>query len=88
MKIQELERLQNKALRYIFWREYYHGGLSTSEIYRKYKILKISGLVKYERIMTIFRVRYCILRTPVTFTLNSQLNVRIEPLTAYGEYIF
>ena len=62
-RIQELERLQNKAVRFIFWRDYYYDGLSTSDLYKKYKILKINELVKYEAIMIIFRVRHGFLRT-------------------------
>ena len=75
-RLQELERMQNKAIRFIFWREYHQDNVSTNAIYKKYKILKITDLVKYESIMTIFRVRNGILRTTVDFPLNSELNVR------------
>ena len=59
--------MQNKSLRFIFWRDYRFGGLSTNDLYKKYKILKLSDLVKYESIMTIFRVRAGILKTSVDF---------------------
>ena len=75
-RLQELERMQNKSLRFIFWRDYRFGGLSTNDLYKKYKILKLSDLVKYESIMTIFRVRAGILRTSVDFPLNSEMDVR------------
>ena len=59
-RLQELEPTQNKAIRYMFWREYCYDGLTTNDLFKKYRILKIQELVKYES----------------NFPLNSELNVR------------
>ena len=75
-RLEELARMQNKAIRYIFWREYHHGGLSTADLYRKYRILKIFDLVKYESILTIFRISHGILRTDVRFPTGGEVGVR------------
>lgn len=45
-KIDELARMQNKSIRYIFWRDYHHTHMSTSSMYKKYRILKVADLLK------------------------------------------
>ena len=75
-RLQVLERMKNKALRFIFWYDYHQEGLSTLQLYKKYGMLRLTDLVKYESVMTIFRVRHGVLKTTVNFPLNSESNVR------------
>lgn len=70
-RLEILQRLQNKALRYIFWHDYRYGGLSTEDLYRKFNILKVTDIVRYEQIMNIYRIKNQLIR--VNFTLPSNL---------------
>lgn len=82
-RIDELSRLQNKAIRYIFWRDYHQDNMATIDIYKKYFILRVPELVKYESIMTIFRVKHGLLRTTLDFPLNSEHQVRTSRRQSY-----
>ena len=75
-RLDELARLQNKAVRFIFWREYHFDRLSTTEIYLKHKIIRVPELVKYESILTIFRIKAGILKSVINFPRNSELQIR------------
>lgn len=74
--IQQLIVMQNKAIRYIFWKEYYIMKLTTDRIRQKYNILDVPQLVKYDRILTIFKIDKGLMRTSVTFPRNIDLGVR------------
>ena len=53
--IDQLQVIQNRAIRFIFWRDYIQLRLSTEAIYRKYRIMNIQQLLKYDAIFTIFK---------------------------------
>jgi hypothetical protein len=53
-RLDDLQILQNKAIRFVFWHDYHHLNLSTNQIFKKYKILRMKDVVKYEFMMTLF----------------------------------
>lgn len=55
--IEQLQVLQNRAIRTIFWRDHLQQQLSTELIYKKYKIMNLAQLLKYDSIMTIFKMK-------------------------------
>lgn len=75
-RIEQLAVMQNKAVRHLFWHDYHVLGLSTDELYRKHQILKVSELLKYESLMTIFKIRRGLLRSEVAIPSNEELNLR------------
>lgn len=70
-RLRQLERLQNRALRYIFWNEYNGTQLSTNDLYIKYNILKIPDLIRYSFCMSIFKIKSGLLKTSFSFATTS-----------------
>lgn len=71
-RIDHLQRLQNKALRFIFWREYRNGNISTAGLYKKYKILKMNEVVKYEHVMNIYKIKHQLLNVNFNLSANHE----------------
>lgn len=74
MMLDRLQVIQNKAIRFVFWREYYQQGLSTDNIYNKHGILKIRQLLKYDTLFTIYKMKRGLIKSNITFTTFSQLH--------------
>ena len=66
----DLQVLQNKAIRAIFWQEYQEPSVNTDSLFNKYRILKIRELVKYDCLNVIFKFRNGLLKC------NQSLNLR------------
>lgn len=75
-RVEQLTVMQNKAVRHLFWHDYHVLGLTTEELYRKHGILRVTELVKYENVMTVFRIRNGLLRSDVAIPSNDELGVR------------
>lgn len=71
-RLLQLQRLQNKALRYIFWTEYREAQTSTDDLFRKHGILKVVDLIKYEFCVNIFKIRNGMLKTNFAFAVTSE----------------
>lgn len=71
-RIMELERLQNKAVRFIFWREYRGSGTSTRDLFRKYNILRIQDLIRYEFCMSIYKIKRNMMKTSFSFVTTRE----------------
>lgn len=74
VRLAEIERMQNKAIRFIFWHEYRHGGLSTDEIYAKHRILKMKQIVGYESCMVIYKIKNSLLKTNIDLCVTSDIH--------------
>lgn len=61
-RIGDLQILQNKAIRSIFHEEYDGGGIDTIGLMRKYGILSVRVLCKYDCLMNIFKYRRGLLK--------------------------
>jgi hypothetical protein len=72
-RLDELTRFQNKAIRLIFWQDY-RSGTNTEALFRKYHILQINQIVKYEGMMTIFKLDKGLMRSTMSLALYSDLN--------------
>lgn len=72
--LDRLQIIQNKAIRFVFWREYYQQGLSTDYLYKKHNILKVRKLVRYDTLFTIYKMKHGLIKSNVTFTTFSQLH--------------
>lgn len=64
-RLSQLQRLQDRALKYIFWRE----RSETFDPYRAFNILKVAQLVQYEFCMAIYKIKNGLLKT--SFTLEN-----------------
>lgn len=73
--INDLRMIQNKAIRYVFWNEYRQDDISTNDLYRRHKVLKVDDMVTYEYVMTMFKIRHGLTRVnfdlPTTGDLHS-----------------
>jgi hypothetical protein len=72
-RLDELTRFQNKAIRLIFWQDY-RGGTNTEDLFRKYHILRINQIVKYEGMMTIFKLDKGLMRSTLSLPLYSDVH--------------
>jgi hypothetical protein len=72
-RLEELTRFQNKAIRLIYWQEY-RQGLSTDDLYKKYNILKLPLLMKFESMMSIYKLKSGLLRSNLIFPLSSDVH--------------
>lgn len=55
-RINDLQIIQNKAIRNIFYRDYYINNISTDEIYKKHHILKINEMITYETTLFFYKI--------------------------------
>lgn len=67
-----LQVIQNNALRTIFRTDYYANGLSTNEIKKKYCLLNIKQIVKYETAMLAYKVRCDLFKSDIKLKKRSQ----------------
>ena len=70
--IEQLQVLQNRTIRTVFWREYTQENLPTEEIYKRYGILKLEQLLKYDAVLSIFKMRRGMLRLNIELTTFSE----------------
>lgn len=62
-KLDELQVIQNRALRNIFYIEYYINGLNTNEIRRKYKIMNVREQIEMNCMIFIYKVSNKLIKT-------------------------
>ena len=75
--MEQVQVLQNRAIRFVFWKDYNQNGLPTEEIYQKYSILKVRQLLKYDAIMNIYKM------SPGLLRLNKDL-MTFDQIHGYG----
>lgn len=75
-RIQEIARLQNKAIRYTFWKDYRLNSLSTNEIYVKYHIPKLTSLIEMSFINTVYKIRNSMIRVEIDLPTTSEHHER------------
>jgi hypothetical protein len=71
-KITELGRLQNKPIRYIFFKEYKSLSIHTPDLYLSHGNLDIRRLYVYETILLIHKVRHGLIKYNLVLETNSQ----------------
>jgi Reverse transcriptase (RNA-dependent DNA polymerase) len=72
-RIEELAKFQNKAIRLIFWQEYRQGS-NTDTLYTSHKILNLQKIIKYESLMTIFKLKTGLLRNDLIIPQYSDIH--------------
>lgn len=70
-RIMQLQRLQNKAIRLIFYQEYRGSDASTEDLRKKYGILQVADLIRYEFCMSIYKVQNRLLKTSFSLATTS-----------------
>lgn len=72
--IDELQIIQNKAIRNIFYHDYHVSHLHTNEILKKYKILNVRQLVEYDTTIFFYKIKNNLIKTDFNITRNSDIH--------------
>lgn len=72
--LDQLQILQNKAIRFVFWRDYVSNETSTVNLYQKFKILNIRQLLRYDTLLSIEKMRRGLLKNNVELTTFSEIH--------------
>lgn len=62
----ELQTMQNKAIRSLFWQEYRSRTIDTEGLLKKYKIPNVQELKTMDSMMTIFKIKNNIIKNQIT----------------------
>lgn len=73
-KLQDLQVLQNRAIRNIFFNDYYRDKMSTTEILNKYKILNITRLIEYNTTILFHNILNNKIKINHTTTRNNDIH--------------
>lgn len=77
--VNQLQVIQNKAIRSLFWQEYREGTLNTEGLMRKYRIPNVRQLQRIDALTMIFKIKHNIIRNEMhlrTFEDTHQYNTR------------
>lgn len=77
--VNQLQVIQNKAIRSLFWQEYREGTLNTEGLMRKYRIPNVRQLQRIDSLTMIFKIKHNIIRNEMhlpTFEDTHQYNTR------------
>lgn len=72
--LNDLQILQNKAIRNIFHHDYYIEKLHTNEILAKYRILNISQIIRYETTLFFFKIYNNLIKNDFTIIRNHDIH--------------
>jgi hypothetical protein len=72
--IEELQILQNKAIRNIFYHDYYIQKLHTNEILTKYKIFNVSQLIQYDTTVFFYKIYNNLVKHNFTITRGTDVH--------------
>lgn len=72
--LNDLQVLQNKAIRNIFHHDYYSLGLHTNEILLKYRILNVSQLIQYESAVFFYKIYNNLIKRDFTITRRTDIH--------------
>lgn len=64
--VNQLQIVQNKAIRALFWQEYRTGTIDTEGIMKKYKIPNVQQLKTMDSLTMIFKIRHNLIRNEIT----------------------
>ena len=56
--LKQIQIVQNKAIRRIFWNDYKAPGVHTDDLFKKYSILNVQQLIEYDSSMIIFKLKH------------------------------
>lgn len=68
--------IQNKAIRHIFWNEYHRLGFSTAQLYAKHRILNVTQMIRYENVLTVYKIRNGLMKSEFAVPSNNELDIR------------
>lgn len=72
--LKRLEILQNKSIRYLFWKSYKFNEIHTIDLYKKFDILTFDQMIKYELILLLHKLQTENLRSSIGFTYNCDVH--------------
>jgi hypothetical protein len=73
-KILELSRLQNKAMRSVFYEEYRNPRVHTHDLYTGHGILKLDGQNEYELVLLVYKLKHDLITHSFEFPTNRQFH--------------
>jgi Reverse transcriptase (RNA-dependent DNA polymerase) len=73
-KILELCRLQNKAIRSVFFEEYRNPQVHTHNLYTTHDLLKLDGQNEYELVLLVYKIKHNLIKHSFTFPTNRQFH--------------
>jgi hypothetical protein len=73
-KLLELQRLQNKAIRAVFFEEYRKPDIHTADLYRSKNLLSLFQINKYETVLIIFKLKHGLLKHSFVLPTNAQVH--------------
>ena len=73
-RLRTLQVIQNRAVRNIFWNEYAQDDIDTEALFAMHKILNVTQLIRYESLMTIFKIKNNLLKTGILFERFSDIH--------------
>jgi hypothetical protein len=72
-RLEEVARFQNKAIRLVFWQDY-KSGTNTEGLFKKFKILRLQQLIKFEGMTTIYKLNKGLMRSKISLPLSSDIH--------------
>lgn len=66
--LRQLQVIQNKAIRSLFWQEYHSEGISTEGLLKRYGIPNVAQLRLIDSMTTIYKIRNNLIRNNITLT--------------------
>jgi hypothetical protein len=73
-KLLEISRLQNKAIRAVFFEEYKKPNIHTIDLYRNHNLLNLFQMNKYETVLLVYKLKNNLLRHNLTLTTNDEIH--------------
>jgi hypothetical protein len=69
-----LQRLQNKAIRAVFFEEYRRPDIHTADLYRSKNLLSLFQINEYETVLIIFKLKHGLLKHSFVLPTNAQVH--------------
>ena len=69
-----LQKIQNKAIRNLFWQQYRNPQTRTETLYRTNQILKVNQMIKYNSLTLIHQLRHELIRNHIHLHIFSDLH--------------
>lgn len=75
----QLQVIQNKAVRNLFWQEYREPNTNTNDLYERHSILRVNNIIKFNSMLMIYKIKNKLIRNHIelsTFRQTHHYNTR------------
>jgi Reverse transcriptase (RNA-dependent DNA polymerase) len=73
-KLMQIRRLQNKAIRLVFFEEYRRPGIHTVDLFKNHTLLNLSQINAYEIILLIYKLKNNLMKHNLNLTTNDEIH--------------